>query len=138
MDGRELLDKVDYQQSIDTLIHVGDIVAKGPRSMEVLARMAYQNVTGVRGNHDQKVIEWRGFIDWVKTQDGGSRWFDDLVTRKLSPKQFQRLSKAERRFPVPEDWEWGGEHWDIARQVQTLDLIIVSLTRLCHQPHVSA
>ena len=63
---------------MDTLIHVGDIIAKGTRagSKEVLDYVAQHNTVGVRGNHDQKVIEWRGWQEWIATFEGGSEWME--------------------------------------------------------------
>jgi predicted phosphodiesterase len=49
------MDKLNYKQSDDVLIHVGDLVAKGNKNREVLAWMAQRQVLGVRGNHDQPV-----------------------------------------------------------------------------------
>lgn len=51
-----LLAKLHYNSTNDLLIHTGDIVAKGPHSNELLSRFAGRDVTGVRGNNDQKVI----------------------------------------------------------------------------------
>lgn len=51
-----LLEKLHYNPTNDLIIHMGDIVAKGPHSNELLSRFAMQNVTGVRGNNDQKVL----------------------------------------------------------------------------------
>lgn len=48
--------KLHYDTQNDLLIHMGDIVAKGPFSNDLLTRFAEANVTGVRGNNDQKVI----------------------------------------------------------------------------------
>ncbi|KAG9005831.1 hypothetical protein FRB93_009227 [Tulasnella sp. JGI-2019a] len=116
-----LLDKVDYTPPHDTLIHLGDIISKGPMSLEVLDRVARQNVTGVRGNHDQKVIEWRGYMEWVQKQKGGAEWFDSLVKMKLTPADYKSLSKSYKKFPIPKDWEWGGDHWTIAKTMSALE-----------------
>lgn len=50
------MSKLHYNPKHDLVVHMGDIVAKGPHSNELLARFALSNVTGVRGNNDQKVI----------------------------------------------------------------------------------
>jgi predicted phosphodiesterase len=39
----------------DKIIHVGDLIAKGERNLEVLDWMIEFQVQGVRGNHDQPV-----------------------------------------------------------------------------------
>lgn len=51
----KLLDKLDYDEQKDVFVHVGDLVAKGPKSVEALELMRKYNVRGVRGNHDQPV-----------------------------------------------------------------------------------
>lgn len=64
-----MLNTVQYNPETDLLVHVGDLVAKGPDSANVMKTISTHNVTGVRGNHDQKVIEWRGWIEWVLSQE---------------------------------------------------------------------
>ncbi|KAG8981104.1 hypothetical protein FRC05_004004 [Tulasnella sp. 425] len=112
-----LLKKVRYSPGNDRLIHLGDIITKGSHSRRVLTRLAAQNVTGVRGNHDQKVIEWRGFIDYVKSQKGGRKWFEELEAMDLTPKEFDRLPKRKKKYSIPDGWQWGSEHWDVARKM---------------------
>ena len=111
----ELCKKVNYDPKSDFLIHTGDFIIRGPESHEVLADFAARNITGVRGNHDQKVVEWRGFIDWVKTQPGGKEWFDEMDNLDLSPKDLEQLAKKHKKFRIPDGWEWGSDHWRIAR-----------------------
>ncbi|KIO28345.1 hypothetical protein M407DRAFT_181716 [Tulasnella calospora MUT 4182] len=113
----DLLKKVGYSSEHDRLVHLGDVTIKGPHSRRVLSRLASQNVTGVRGNHDQKVIEWRGFIDYVKSQKGGREWFEELEAMDLTPKQFDKLSKKKKKYKIPDGWEWGSEHWNLARKL---------------------
>jgi len=47
--------KISFNPDFDRLIHVGDLVAKGSKSEEVLTWMNEQHIQGVRGNHDQPV-----------------------------------------------------------------------------------
>lgn len=101
---------------MDKIVHLGDIIVKGPHSMRVLNRLAAQNMTGVRGNHDQNVIQWRAFMNWVKTQKGGKAWFDELVGMDLTPKKYKKLKSKLKKFPTPDE-EWGSEHWEIAKYV---------------------
>jgi predicted phosphodiesterase len=49
------MSKIDYDQSKDVLIHVGDLIAKGDKNEEVLQWMIKHSIQGVRGNHDQPV-----------------------------------------------------------------------------------
>src|SRR6267154_2461092 len=68
---------------MNTLIHVGDIITKGTHkgSLAVLEYMATNNITGVRGNHEQKVIEWRAWMEWIRELDGGQRWLAEVEER---------------------------------------------------------
>lgn len=103
------------------LIHVGDIVAKGPHegSMAVLKFMSSHNISGVRGNHDEKVIEWRGWIDWVRSHPGGSDWLRQM--ENMSAKEVKAndldLSKTpkEKWRRVPKGWKFMKDHYKIAR-----------------------
>ena len=36
---------------------------------------------GVRGNQDQKVVEWRAWIEWVAGQKGGKDWLHKMEKR---------------------------------------------------------
>ena len=36
--------------------------------------MTQHNITGVRGNHDQKVVEWRAWIEWIESMPAGRKW----------------------------------------------------------------
>jgi len=74
---------LDYDpspSSNDILIHVGDILAKGTvsDSLRVLDWMTTRNITGVRGNHDQDVIEWKSWRDWIRQSKDGRHWLDRL------------------------------------------------------------
>ena len=94
-----LLLKVDFNPSNDLLIHVGDIVAKGPHvgSMSVLSYMSTHNITGVRGNHDEKVIEWRGWIDWVESHEGGVEWLMNLEKKSLSVEDWKEYEEEVKK-----------------------------------------
>jgi len=43
----------------DQLVHTGDLVSKGPDSHGSVALARHYNALGVRGNHDQRVLDWR-------------------------------------------------------------------------------
>lgn len=59
-----LLARIDYKNATDTLMHVGDLCAKSPLndSLETVRMMRSLSSKGVRGNHDQGVIEWRNLF----------------------------------------------------------------------------
>ena len=54
-----LLDAVAFDPSRDTLVSVGDLVAKGPDSHGVVALCRRLGVRAVRGNHDERCLRWR-------------------------------------------------------------------------------
>ena len=97
-------------------MHVGDFTAKGPHSNDVLSFMAKHNITGVRGNHDQKVVEWRAWIHWIEKQKGGKEW---LKKAEESGSQEPEPSDSSRKRKVPKGWKFLGDHYQIARCVQS-------------------
>jgi diadenosine tetraphosphatase ApaH/serine/threonine PP2A family protein phosphatase len=58
---RELADLLDAcaYAATDTVVFVGDLVAKGPDSRGVLALARELSARSVRGNHDHAVLRWR-------------------------------------------------------------------------------
>lgn len=121
MHGRALLHKVHYSPKRDFLIHVGDVLTRGPEkgSMSMLNFLSSRNITGVRGNHDQQVIEWRGWIDWVLSHRGGEKWLERM--ERMSEEELHLVSKIRKghRTPswqeIPGDWEFMGDHYKVAR-----------------------
>jgi hypothetical protein len=76
--------------------------------------MAKHNITGVRGNHDQKVVEWRGWIHWIEKQKGGKEWLKKAEASGLDEPE---PSNWREKWKVPEDWKFLGDHYRIARCV---------------------
>lgn len=60
-----LLHGVSYSTSRDTLLHTGDVVTKSTfdDSLRTLALLRQYGAKGVRGNNDQKVLEWRKWME---------------------------------------------------------------------------
>ncbi len=54
----QLLDKARVARD-DHVVFVGDLVAKGPDSRGVIALARGCNATIVRGNHEEKLLQWR-------------------------------------------------------------------------------
>ena len=110
-------------------------MTKGPHegSLAVLKYMATHNVTGVRGNHDQQVIEWRGWLDWIFSIPAGKAWLKRVERRwrMAQGKQegFNSLSwvETERRTcphedkkwwkRIPKGWVLFGDHYQIAKDM---------------------
>lgn len=152
--------KLSYDPSLDLLIHVGDITAKGPDSRGVVEYLRINKAKGVRGNHDEKVIEWRS---WMRragkgyqsskssrrdSTDGHKGWrafIDDLDAQfpsnaqdeELSNEQQEQLeaSLAARAKSFPKGWTWRSEHWRIARGLAKEDYqYLVDLPLTLHLP----
>lgn len=160
---RSLINKLRYDPSKDVLISVGDIVAKGTLkgSLEVLSFMASNNITAVRGNHDEKVIEWRSWIHWIHSLPSGKRWLRSMYTRFLQSRSSlppgedldveawveQEKKKDRKRNSsnlkwwerIPEGWKIFEEHYLIAEQMseQQYDYMVQRPLTL-HVPHAHA
>lgn len=53
-----LLSRIGFSTG-DRLVFVGDLIARGPDSMGVLAIARQTGAVIVRGNHEQKIIDWK-------------------------------------------------------------------------------
>lgn len=149
-----LLENVSYDSKVDTLIHTGDICAKGPHdgSLSVLSYMSSHNVTGVRGNHDQMVIEWRAWLDWVQGLENGygGRWLQEAEAQwekdnkkrdedeeKWTKKQKKHARGKDRKWweRIPDGWAMFSDHYNIARAMSKADYeYLRSLPLILHLP----
>ena len=99
--------------------------------------MSKHNISGVRGNHDQQVIEWRAWLDWIHGLEdrAGSRWLlelekkwdedhqsgalkDDADTRAWVETE-RRKGQKDRKWwsKIPKRWRLFSGHYQIARFV---------------------
>ncbi|GAA6039776.1 hypothetical protein JCM8097_004216 [Rhodosporidiobolus ruineniae] len=71
---RRLLRRLSFNPSHDTLLHTGDIITKSSLSdsLATISLLRRLGVKGVRGNHDQKVLEWRKWMEAYGPLDGNS------------------------------------------------------------------
>ncbi|KAJ7104108.1 calcineurin-like phosphoesterase [Mycena belliarum] len=139
-----LLDKLSYDPSSDVLIHVGDIIAKGPHegSMAVLSYMATNNITGVRGNHDQQVIEWRSWLEWIRGLDGGAHWLHDLHAKLHAaapddPEEWaaKQLRHSRWAHKIPDGWKLLGDHYRLAHAMSAAEYrYLLALPLVLHVP----
>ncbi|ELU35970.1 Metallophos domain-containing protein [Rhizoctonia solani AG-1 IA] len=132
---KKLLKKLNYDANHDMLIHTGDIILKGPQSRKVIQELMQINALGVRGNQDQKVVEWRGWIEWVLSQEGGKPWLKKMEKRvealkkptKEDYKQFKKAASA-KGWSIPDGWKFGDQIYQLARLFGSRVLIDCLLT----------
>ncbi|WVQ79512.1 hypothetical protein IAT38_001611 [Cryptococcus sp. DSM 104549] len=126
-----LMTTLRFDEYKDKLIHVGDLVAKGSRHEDVLWWMNGRKISGVRGNHDQPVVQWRTWMEWV----GGADWeaVMDEMGEKDEKEVMSVLSKQKKEYP--DSWEWKGEHWQIAREISAQSYTyLLGLPLVLHLP----
>ncbi|KIM24400.1 hypothetical protein M408DRAFT_331780 [Serendipita vermifera MAFF 305830] len=131
---KKMMSSISYTPSKDHLIHVGDLLAKGPSSPAVLQQLSSANVTGVRGNHDQKVIEWAAWIEWVVSHHGGRAWLKDMESK--SEEDLEEMKKKHgKKWKIPDGWKFGGEHYWLARNLKSgEERYLSSLPLVLHLP----
>ena len=88
----DLLCKVRYRPC-DVVVLLGDLVAKGPRSIDVIQMAMDINAMSVRGNHDQEVI--RRSVTWRTSRHVRS-------TEKVKHNEHTRIAKEL----TPAQWSW--------------------------------
>ncbi|KAG0030505.1 hypothetical protein BGZ81_002567 [Podila clonocystis] len=116
-----------YDRRRDNLILAGDLVAKGPRSLEVIDRAIELRARCVRGNHDDKVIRWRGYLDSLSARevaqldsDTGDDDEDDIDIDNVSNTKNEDINSLKKKKPrTPSDLDRKSEHYDIARRLST-------------------
>lgn len=89
------LENIDFNPEVDRLFCVGDLVDRGPESLEVLDILAKPWFHSVIGNHDLMAIEWLdgGASSFELYKQHGGQWFIDLdpTTQNIIVEQFQKL-----------------------------------------------
>lgn len=88
--------------------------------------MSTNRVLGVRGNNDEKVIEWRAWMGWIASFPGGREWLEDMDSYwshidgdKSNPEFDAWLKKSHQQWQayVPSGWKLKGKHYKIARDM---------------------
>ncbi|KAJ1902906.1 hypothetical protein LPJ71_005384, partial [Coemansia sp. S17] len=101
-----LLCKLKFKRGEDQVVLVGDLVAKGPESVAVVRRARQINAWCVRGNHDDRVIRWREFLDGPG--------------KALSQTELKDLDKS-KGLPY-DDFKLSGDHYKVARDLSPDDI----------------
>ncbi|KAF9133112.1 hypothetical protein BGW39_010546 [Mortierella sp. 14UC] len=136
------LKKVEHNPQRDTVILAGDIVAKGPQSLKVVDRAMELQIKCVRGNHDDTVIRWRGFLDSLdvailEEYEASSAYVDesssldeavDVVEAGAEADEAEAEARnaatmeaffLQRGINIPSDLDRRSEHYLIARAMTT-------------------
>jgi hypothetical protein len=100
-----LLDRVAFASG-DRLVFVGDLVARGPDDLGVLDIVRRTGAIVVRGNHEQKLLDWRDArTKWMHGQASAkppiSRMHRDLA-RALRPVDWTLLETSPFALDLPE------------------------------------
>ncbi|CAG8526922.1 5738_t:CDS:2, partial [Acaulospora colombiana] len=102
---KSLLTTIKYNPANDHLIFLGDLVAKGPSSLEVLEYVRKLSENGnidcVRGNHDDKLLRWKFFLEALSTT---GIHLNDYVNKYELPKHL-RLENEHMRLASVMDKE---------------------------------
>lgn len=73
------LERIDFNSEVDRLFCVGDLVDRGPESIDVLDILAKPWFHSVIGNHDLMAIEWlHGHSNFELYRQNGGEWFINL------------------------------------------------------------
>jgi hypothetical protein len=105
MELESLLDRVAFSSG-DRLVFVGDLVARGPDSLGVLDVARRTGAIVVRGNHEQKLLEWRrARIAWMRGEAAAKppigRMHRDIA-RSLRPVDWTLLDTSPLFVDLPE------------------------------------
>lgn len=105
---KSLIKELNYNSELDHLIFVGDLITKGPKSIELLRYLQSLGVSCVRGNHEDKVLKWRQFLDDLKIESGDGdekQVEDEEVVDSRIKKYFQ-----EKNLPIDEEAVFKSKH----------------------------
>ncbi|KAG0057108.1 hypothetical protein BGZ83_001542 [Gryganskiella cystojenkinii] len=126
------LEKIAFNNKTDTLILAGDIVTKGDQSLGVIDRARDLGAYCVRGNHDDKVVRWRAFLDSLslveqqQAMDDDDNDDDDVEAIDLAfdendqiqishKKHKNKDNKKDWRLKIPLDLDRKSDHYHLAR-----------------------
>ncbi|KAF9132337.1 hypothetical protein BGW39_000358 [Mortierella sp. 14UC] len=93
------LKQIKFDASQDEIIFAGDMVAKGPQSLEVIDKAIELKARCVRGNHDDKVLRWRGYLDNLSKNKKLSIP-SDLVKNSEHHQIAKKMTKAQYNYLV--------------------------------------
>ena len=100
-----LLDRVGFTSG-DQLVFVGDLVARGPDSLGVLDVARRTGAIVVRGNHEQKLLDWRNArTAWMRGEAAAKPPIGSMhrdLARSLRPTDWTLLETSPVFVDLPE------------------------------------
>lgn len=105
-----LLDRVAFATG-DRLVFVGDLVARGPDSLGVLDIVRRTGAIVVRGNHEQRLLDWRA----ARAPSATDETEPHSATRTEPRSATRAETRTEPHAPI------GRMHRDIARSLRPVD-----------------
>ena len=109
-----MLKKIDYDSKKDQIILTGDLVNRGPKSLDVLNYcMADKNITTVLGNHDLYLLylisinQGKGKLKKIVEAENNKQIFEWLITRPLLIQAFNQSTNNKfiiTHAGIPEIW----------------------------------
>ena len=100
-----LLDRVAFSSG-DRLVFVGDLVARGPDSLGVLDIARRTGAIVVRGNHEQKLLDWRNArTAWMRGEAAAKPPIGSMhrnIARSLRPVDWTLLETSPLVLDLPE------------------------------------
>lgn len=95
-----LLDRIAFGES-DRLVFVGDLVARGPHSGGVLELVRTRRARGVRGNHEQRLLDaWRARLEGRRGPRLGPAHY--RLLREFGDQDWQLLGDLPLSIDLPE------------------------------------
>ena len=79
-----LLEEINYDDTTDMIYSVGDVIDRGPQSVEVIKFFQQPNTHVARGNHEQMIInqkDWKSV--WLHPPHGGPATLASLAEHNL-------------------------------------------------------
>lgn len=91
----ENLAEAGFDYSKDRLFSVGDIIDRGPKSLECLILLREPWFFAVRGNHEQMMIDWANGDNFPNWQNNYGQWSKDL-----SESEIMQWAQCLNKLPI--------------------------------------
>jgi len=99
----ELIHKTRWNPAEDRLILAGDLVDRGPKSAEVIQWARTNNIEVVRGNHDDRYVQFSNKLENKKKPKWIKNYPDRLaIFQKLTPEDIQFLKSTPTYIKISE------------------------------------